>query len=282
MIRRVSIRGGSVEHERPAEVDRAHRSDQMAGRVQHERASRLDALNREEHGPIRTVRNAIADIEMLEVGANVLGAPLADTPLQAIEPMRRVPPGAELGISHLNDPRPDLARAGVDRDRARRLPHRILDDLITRQHGSDLSAGGAGTPANTARGAHCREGDGRRNPPTAAKLHAAKLRRCRRVRHPRQHARTLRIDRITPSRTRGCRHDTHRASCLHERHSQAFARVVRGTGLCHLVGLDGPPPACRSRRREGRRLADSSAGAARPCRRRSRSHGAGLWSRGCS
>ena len=36
----------------------------MACRMQDERATRLNMLDREEDGPVRTVRNAIADLEV--------------------------------------------------------------------------------------------------------------------------------------------------------------------------------------------------------------------------
>ena len=159
-----------LEDERPAEVDRAHRPEQVAGRVEHDEcAVSIGGRDREIRRPVRAVGHAVADLERLKLGPDRVAAPLADPPLEAVERVRRVPAGAEGRIAHLDDPRPDVGGLRRHRERARGGPHRTGHELVPGKAGVHLRVGRAGAPSEPpdgeARRGKCRE-RGRRAPPS--------------------------------------------------------------------------------------------------------------------
>ena len=85
---------------------------------------------------------------MLKLGPQLFRAPLPDSEGETIEHVRRVPACAVSRKAHLHDPRPDLFDGRVDRDRARRLPHRMRDELVPGQDGVRLLVRCSRTPAD--------------------------------------------------------------------------------------------------------------------------------------
>ena len=108
----------------------------------------IDLGNREVDRPVGAVRHTVARFEMLKLGPQLFPAPLPDSEGETIEHVRRVPTSAVSRKAHLHDPRPDLFDRRVDRDGARRLPHRMRDELVPGQDGVRLLVGCSRTPAD--------------------------------------------------------------------------------------------------------------------------------------
>jgi hypothetical protein len=70
--------GEGVKDERPAEVDRVGRLDDVACRVEDERTGRVDGDDAELDGPVVAIGDAVAAFEVREVGADLVGARLLD------------------------------------------------------------------------------------------------------------------------------------------------------------------------------------------------------------
>ena len=88
----------------------------------------LDAL---EPHPVLAKADRLAGRRVLEVGQYACDAVHVQAE-QILDPVIRIRASTR-GRTHLRDPRPDRRRGSVDRDRARRDPIGVLEQLVARQ-----------------------------------------------------------------------------------------------------------------------------------------------------
>jgi len=94
--------------------------------IQQQRSVGLDGRYRPT-GP-RAHRNHVADLQVLELGDDLIGARAVKDTKEAINPVVGVHPTPP--VSHLHQPRPDLVGPGLDRDGAGRHVRRVLQLVV--------------------------------------------------------------------------------------------------------------------------------------------------------
>ena len=202
-----------------------------AGRGLRRRDDRLDLVV---HGVVGAVRYGVADLQVLQLGHDVVGATRAIAPHGDVHPVRCVPAGAVRWEAHLHDPRPDLLGRGVDGDGSGRRPQRTRHDLVAGQRQARLVLSRASA---TAEALERQDAGGRRQD-------------CRRCCRALVHRASL----VGPAQSTPCRPRLERAACR--------ARGRRAAARGHRDGREKGRPGREARPALQEGAAGHAAGAA--------------------
>src|SRR5262249_11230751 len=138
------------QHEYPA---KARVGDMRAvGITERQQATRRNGGHREARRPLWPVWPGIADLPVLKLRKDTIGAGVVDMPDQLVETRVGIPAAAM--VAHLHHPWPYRGDRRADRDRPRSLDLRLSHKLVPWERFMRLECGGAGAPGQAASQVH--------------------------------------------------------------------------------------------------------------------------------